>query len=92
MTRSAAVELGPLCIRVNAIIPGFFATRLLDESSKGTGRERGARLTPLKRIAMPEEIVGPIVFLLSGESGFVTGAQPAVDSSRRCRFPRRAKY
>jgi 3alpha(or 20beta)-hydroxysteroid dehydrogenase len=79
MTRSAALELAPQRIRVNAIIPGFFATRLLDESSRGTGRERGAALTPLGRTAEPEEMVGPVVFLLSDESSFVTGAQLAVD-------------
>ncbi len=79
MSRSAAVELAPRNIRVNAIIPGFFATRLLDESSHGSGRERGARVTPLRRTAAPEEMVGPVVFLLSDESSFVTGAQLAVD-------------
>lgn len=79
MTRSAAGELASRNIRVNALVPGFFATRLLDEASRGTGREKGAKIAPMRRVAEPEEIVGATVFLLSDESGYVTGAEITVD-------------
>ncbi|QKR98393.1 SDR family oxidoreductase [Sphingomonas sp. CL5.1] len=79
MSLAAAAELAPHRIRVNVIHPGYFGTRLLDESSRGHGRTMGATATPLGRVAEPEEIVGAAVFLLSDESGFVTGTQIAVD-------------
>jgi 3alpha(or 20beta)-hydroxysteroid dehydrogenase len=79
LSLAAAAELAPINIRVNVVHPGFFATRLLDEASRGAGRVLGKERTPLKRVAEPEEIVGPITFLLSDESSFVTGAQLTVD-------------
>lgn len=79
MSLAAAGELAHRAIRVNVIVPGFFATRLLDESSGGQGRSIGAERTPMRRVASPEEIVGPVVFLLSDEASFVTGATLAVD-------------
>ena len=79
MSRSAAAELAAEHIRVNVVHPGYFATRLLDEASRGHGRTMGAELTPMKRVAEPQEIVGAIVYLLSDEASFVTGAELAVD-------------
>lgn len=79
MSLSAAAELAPMRIRVNVLHPGFFDTRLLEESSRGHGRALGVERTPLGRIAQPREIVGASVFLLSDESAFVTGAQLTVD-------------
>ena len=77
--RNAALELAPYNVRVNTIIPGFFATRLMDHASSGLGRQMGAELTPLGRTAEPVEIVGPMIFLLSDEASFVTGAELRVD-------------
>ena len=79
MSRAVAAELAPKNIRVNIIVPGFFATRLLLDSSNGQGVAMGAERTPMRRVAQPDEIVGPVVFLLSDESSFVTGATLAVD-------------
>ncbi len=79
MSLSAAAELAPQGLRVNVVHPGYFDTRLLDESSRGMGRTIGVERTPLGRVAEPQEIVGTIVYLLSDESGFVTGAQITVD-------------
>lgn len=79
MSRAAAKELAPIGIRVNVLIPGFFATRLLTETTNSEALVRGAKLTPLGRVAQPEESVGAVMFLLSDESGFVTGTQIVVD-------------
>ena len=79
MSRAAAKELAPSGIRINVLIPGFFATRLLTETTNSQALERGAKLTPLGRVAQPEESVGAVLFLLSDESGFVTGTQIVVD-------------
>lgn len=79
MSRAAAKELAPHGIRVNAMIPGFFATRLLTETTNSEALERGAQLTPLGRVAQPDESVGAMLYLLSDESSFVTGTQIVVD-------------
>lgn len=79
MSRAAAKELAPQGIRVNVFIPGFFATRLLTEATSSAALDRGAQLTPLGRVAQPEESVGAMLYLLSDESGFVTGTQIVAD-------------
>lgn len=79
MSRAAAKELAPRGIRVNVFIPGFFATRLLTETTSSAALDRGAQLTPLGRVAQPEESVGAMIYLLSDESGFVTGTQIVAD-------------
>ena len=76
LTRVLARELGP-DIRVNAIAPGITQTAFLDG---GTGREAKAEKTntqaianvvPLKRIAQPEDMVGPILFLIGPGAEYV---------------------
>jgi len=79
MSRAAAKELAPHGIRVNVFIPGFFATRLLTETTSSAALDRGAQLTPLGRVAQPEESVGAMIYLLSDESSFVTGTQIVAD-------------
>jgi len=79
ITKSAAVELASEQIRVNLVIPGFFETAVLMEATGGRGAEIGARFTPMGRVAQPPEIVGTIVYLLSEDSRFVTGAEIRVD-------------
>ena len=79
MSRAAAKELAGAGIRVNCFIPGYFATRLLSESSDGQGLARGAQLTPLGRVGDPSESAGAILYLLSEESSFVTGTQITAD-------------
>lgn len=79
MTRSASIELAPDRIRVNVLHPGFFDTRLLDEATGGTGMAMGEQLVPLGRTAAPSEIAAAATFLLSDESGYITGAELRVD-------------
>jgi 3-oxoacyl-[acyl-carrier protein] reductase len=78
-SRNLAVELGQLGIRVNCVAPGLvFPT----EGSRGTReevRELIASQTPLRRVATPQDVVGPVMFLASSWSGFVTGQVVVVD-------------
>ncbi len=73
-------------IRVNAIAPGFFLTQqnrylLLDEQS-GALTQRGEQIlhhTPLGRFGEPHDLLGAIIWLISGASSFVTGIVVPVD-------------
>jgi len=68
MTKTAARELAPAGIRVNSVHPGVIDTDMLEE----TPLERLAELadaTPMGRVGQPDDIAGPVVFLLSDESG-----------------------
>ena len=80
LTRSLAVEWGPMGVAVNAISPGVFRTDLNREllDSTGRGRELLAR-TPLKRFGQVEELAGACVFLASDAASFVNGQVLVVD-------------
>lgn len=80
MTKTMALEAAPL-IRVNAVGPGAVDTAFL---RGGTGRsdESGqtnvdipaySAMMPLKRIAVPSDVVGPVMFLLGPDSAYMTG-------------------
>ncbi|WP_294046668.1 glucose 1-dehydrogenase [Sphingomonas sp.] len=78
MTRAAAVDLAPRGIRVNGIYPGSIDTEML---SMWTPERRAEWLqrVPLGRMAEPSEVAHLVLFLLSDESRFITGAEIAVD-------------
>lgn len=80
MIRALAAELGPRGVRANALAPGVVETPLTrqikdDEAWYRAYAEKGA----LGRWAQPEEMAGPIVYLASGASSFVTGSLLVVD-------------
>ena len=79
LTRAAAVELSPLRIRVNAIVPGMVGT----EASKAQYDDAtlAARLAemPLGRFGEPEEIAAAAAFLAGDDSLYVQGAELVVD-------------
>lgn len=78
LTIQLAVELAPFRIRVNAFAPGAtnVERNLADDPHY---LERWAPLIPLGRVAEPEDMVGPAVFLASDESAHVTGQLFYVD-------------
>ncbi|GIX15579.1 MAG: acetoacetyl-CoA reductase [Paracoccaceae bacterium] len=89
LTRTLAVEAAPV-VRVNAVAPSAVDTAFL---RGGTGRsdedappdvdlEAYARETPLGRMARPEDVVGPVMFLLGPDSGFMTGQVLWVNGGR----------
>lgn len=80
LVRGLAVELGPSGIRCNAIAPGYVATPMTsDLLARPENRARIMARLPLGRIATPEEMVGPALFLLSKDAGYVTGQVLGVD-------------
>lgn len=78
LTMAAALECAPDGIRVNAVCPGVTATPMYFSSPKEYG-DQAAKVTPLRRMAQPNEIANAIVWLLSAEASYVTGAALPVD-------------
>jgi NAD(P)-dependent dehydrogenase (short-subunit alcohol dehydrogenase family) len=78
LTRYLAVHLGPDRIRVNSVSPGAFPPPSIAQTD-APFHGRLCEKTPLGRIGAADELVGPVLFLLSGAASFVTGADLKVD-------------
>jgi NAD(P)-dependent dehydrogenase (short-subunit alcohol dehydrogenase family) len=82
LTRALAAELAPE-IRVNAIAPSLTRTPLAESLTKNAAMaEAIARQHPLRRLGEPEDAASLAAFLLSPESGWITGQVIAVDGGR----------
>ena len=83
LTKSVALEVGALGIRVNAVAPGPIQTGMLD---RFTGGEQGkaylATLNAQKRIGEPDEIAQAILYIASNAATFVTGHILTVDGGK----------
>ncbi|MFD4506784.1 SDR family NAD(P)-dependent oxidoreductase [Streptomyces sp. NPDC058457] len=78
LSKTAAMELGPRGIRVNTVHPGFVETEMT-ASAAPSFREANVRETPLGRTGTVDDVTPLVVFLLSDESSFITGAEIPVD-------------
>ncbi|MES2533167.1 MAG: glucose 1-dehydrogenase [Pseudomonadota bacterium] len=84
LTECLAVEFGDLGIRVNAIAPGLIDTEMthwIQSDAEVLGKALGN--IPLHRMGSPEEVVGPLLFLLSDSARYVTGHILTVDGGSR---------
>jgi 3alpha(or 20beta)-hydroxysteroid dehydrogenase len=79
MTKAAAMELGPRGIRVNSIHPGMIDTPMTRPHGGDAAMEFGASRVPLRRVGYPADIAPLYVFLASDESGYINGAEIAID-------------
>ena len=78
MTKAAAVDLAPRNIRVNSIHPGPIDTDMLKVRTPEQNAERLTRV-PMNRMGTVDEIAQLVLFLLSDESSYITGAEVAID-------------
>ena len=93
MTKAAAMELGPLGIRVNSIHPGFILTGMsipdgVDPSEiHGLISSHSGQLAPMGRAGRPEEIARLALFLASDESSYSTGSEFVADGGLIAGYP-----
>lgn len=79
LTRSLASEVGQFGVRVNAITPGSTVTEVERATITPAAREQMAAQTALRRVQVPEDIIGTVVFLAGKASDFITGQTINVD-------------
>ena len=78
MTKTAAKELGPRGITVNAVAPGFIDTDMTANLSDDL-KEGAKKQIALGRFGKPEEIAGVVAFLASDDASFITGQTIVAD-------------
>lgn len=80
LTKTLAMELAKDGIRVNAIAPGIIRTQMTEITrNNDQALEKFLTHVPMSRVAEPEELVGPVIFLSSTAASYVTGAILPVD-------------
>ncbi|MCX6509691.1 MAG: SDR family oxidoreductase [Actinobacteria bacterium] len=87
LTKAAALDLGPLGIRVNAILPGVIRTPMI-ASIVDDHEERLAAGLPLGRIGEPMDIASAALFLASDESAWISGLDLTVDGGQMASTPK----
>ncbi len=83
LVKCASAELAPHQIRVNSVCPGIIYTPMHERLKQDTGDavydEFYEHRTHMKRPGRPEEVAGPIVWLLSDEASYMTGTEVVMD-------------
>jgi NAD(P)-dependent dehydrogenase (short-subunit alcohol dehydrogenase family) len=87
LVRTAAVEMGPQRVRVNAVAPGVVWTPRVSAFLGDEGHARNVENTPLRRVAQPADIAAAILFLMSDLASYVTGQTLVVDGGVGAKFP-----
>lgn len=91
LTRSLALDCGPQNVRVNAVLPGWTRTRLVEEwfamqPDPAAAERRILDSLPAGRMATPDEVASVVAFVASDDASAMTGASIAVDGGLSARF------
>lgn len=87
MTKVAALELGPLNIRVNSIHPGGIMTRMLTDAGLTSDSANDMfSAAPVGRIGQPEEMAALAAYLISDDSSYSTGSEFVADGGLTAGF------
>ena len=91
LTRSLALEYAPIGIRVNAVLPGYTRTRLVEEwlstqPDPAAAEQRALAAIPLGRMATSAEIANLVAFVASDEASAITGASLVADGGLSVRY------
>lgn len=79
LTKTLAIELGQFGVTANAIAPGFIATEMTKATAERIGvdweefKAGSAKVIPVRRVGVPEDIAALASFLVGEESGFISG-------------------
>jgi 3-oxoacyl-[acyl-carrier protein] reductase len=90
LVKSAALELGPQQLRINAVLPGVIESpQSLDPINSGgaVGLAQSATTIPLGRVGQPDEIAQVILFLLSDAASYISGQKVIVDGGLTVVWP-----
>jgi 3-oxoacyl-[acyl-carrier protein] reductase len=79
LTRSAAVELGPSNVNVNAVAPGYIRTTKLTNQVPSEILDRARERAALQRLGDPQDVAGVVLFLCSEAARHITGAVIPID-------------
>ena len=87
LVKSAAVELGPSNVRVNAVAPGVIFTPRMKDLMSSDLQATNKSNVPLGRMGIPAEIAAPILFLASPLSSYISGQTISIDGGVAAKFP-----
>jgi 3alpha(or 20beta)-hydroxysteroid dehydrogenase len=79
LTKTAALEMAPLNVRVNCICPGTIETPMIQQENASSQRAVNNVITPLGRFGKAEEVAALVHFLCSDEASFITGQSYVID-------------
>lgn len=87
LVRSAAIELGPCGVRVNAVAPGFVVTPRFSAILDANALENARIQIPLQRLAMPADVASALAFLVSDLARTIAGQVMVVDGGVTNKYP-----
>lgn len=87
LVRSAAIELGPFGIRVNAVAPGFVVTPRISAILDAEALENTRIQIPLQRLTLPSDVASALAFLTSDLARTITGQVMIVDGGATNQYP-----
>jgi len=91
LTRAVSMQLGERGIRVNLVNPGFIETPMT-AAAPASFRAVNIANTPLGRVGAPDDVAAVVLFLLSADAAFITGAEIAVDGGQWAHGGTKAMY